>query len=123
MMESNKIHPEMESLLTYAMNRVISVQCLSAISEEHLGELSGGHGLFRPAEPRDWEPVWGAVGGRGGGPLVEGELTPDLYKVKFWGVSKSEVELRFMSPAEKELSPSEHPRESLHATELSVKHR
>lgn len=74
-MESNKIHPQMERLLTYGVNRVISFQCLSAISEEHLGELSGGHGLFRPEEPRDWEPVWGAVSGHGGGPLVEGELT------------------------------------------------
>lgn len=37
--------------------------------------------------------------------------------------SKSEVELRFLSSAEEELSPSEHPRESLHVTELSVKHR
>lgn len=75
----------MESLLPYIVNRVIFLKYLSAISEEHLGELSGGHGLFRPGEPRDWEPVWGAVGGRGGGPLVEGELTRDLYKVKLWG--------------------------------------
>lgn len=37
--------------------------------------------------------------------------------------SKSYIELGFVSPAEEELSPSEHPRESLHVTELSLKHR
>lgn len=55
MMESNKVHAEIESLLTYTVKRVISLWCLSA--EEHLRELSGGHGLFRPEEPSDREPV------------------------------------------------------------------
>lgn len=51
---------------------------LGNISEEHLRELSGGHGLLRPEEPSNREPVWGTVGGRGGGIVVEGELTRDL---------------------------------------------
>lgn len=53
---------------------------------------------------------------------MEGELA--RAREKALRVFKSyQAELWFMSPAEEELSPSEHPRESLHVPELSIQHR
>ncbi len=52
----------------------ITIASLRVFSEEHLGELTGGHGLLRTQESCDREPVRGAVSGCGGGSVMEGNI-------------------------------------------------
>ncbi len=52
----------------------ITIASLRVFSEEHLGELTGGHGLLRTQESGDREPVRGAVSGCGGGSVMEGNI-------------------------------------------------
>lgn len=68
---------EIATLLRIELNKHqsdnITLYIVHAISEEHLREFSGGHGLFWPKEPCDREPVRGDVCGGGGRPVMEGK--------------------------------------------------
>lgn len=52
------------------LHEIYSGICVFA--EEHLRELTGGHGLLRTQESGDREPVRGALGGCGRRPVLEG---------------------------------------------------
>lgn len=64
---------EINSYSTIQSTQELHFNVCCAISEKHLREFTGGNGLFWPKEPRDREPVWGAVCGCRGRPVMEGE--------------------------------------------------